>query len=186
MSTTATICSRYPIGDEAKALLREDQSPREFLDALRDAGLRIDALRLVAHVFPRRSAVWWGVLCLERWTEPQTPAAQKALESARNWVLQPDDNHRRAAMPAVELAGLDSPAGSLSAATYFSGGSVAPPELPPSPPPEHVTAELVFASLVAAGSSEPEQAEDRFDAFLDLAVELTEGKHLWPGAKPAG
>lgn len=184
MSTTAAICSRYPIGDEAKALLQADQTPRQFLDALRSAGLRIEALRLVAHAFPKRSAVWWGVLCLEQENARPTPATQNALELVRNWVAQPDDEHRRAAMPAAQTVGLDSPAGSLAAATYFSGGSVTPPDLPPSPPPEHVTAELVFAAIVAAGSSEPSEINDRFDAYLNLAVELTEGKHLWPGAKP--
>ena len=61
MSTAAAICSRFPIGEEARALLRDDQSPRQLLDALRGAGLLVDALRLVAHAFPKRSAVWsWG------------------------------------------------------------------------------------------------------------------------------
>lgn len=187
MTTAAVVCARFPLGDEAKALLREDQSPRELLDTLREAGLRLDALRLVAHAFPKRSAIWWGVICLDREAEaspePPTPAASGALDAARVWVVEPTDEHRRAAMPAGDAAGLDTPAGSLAAAAYFSGGSLNPPGLDPSPPPGHLTAELVFVALSVAAFAEPaDRADARLEAFLGLAVELTRGQHLWPGA----
>lgn len=185
--TAVTICSRFPIGDEARALLREDQTPRRFLDELMAHGLRLDAMRLVAHTFPKRSAIWWGCLCVgEVLGDRPSESAARALEAARAWVIEPNDEHCRAAMPVAEAAGLETPAGCLAAAVRFSGESLAPPEMPPSPPPDHVTADLVFTALVSAGAvGQADRAPERYDRFLRLALELTEHKHLWPGADPA-
>ncbi len=184
--TATDVCTRFPLSDPASALLLDTQSPRQFLDVLMEQSLRLDAIRLVAHTFSKRSAVWWGVLCIEElFDEFSDPSASAAVKAARTWVIEPSDENRRAAMPLAEATGMETPAGSLAAAVWFAGDSVAPPDLKPAPPPKHVTADLLFASLVAASALPPAvESPQRMDRFLQLAIELTERKHLWPGATP--
>ena len=64
-----------------------------------------------------------------------SPEAAAALEAARAWVIDPKDEKRRATFPAAEAAEMGTPAGCTAAAAYFSGGSLAPPNLPASPRP---------------------------------------------------
>ena len=82
-------------------------------------------------------------------------------------MIDPKDEKRRAAFPAAEAAGIGTPAGCAAAAAYFSGGSLAPPDLPVVPPRRHVTGGLVAAALtLAAVIKQPEKAPEKHAAFL--------------------
>ena len=116
--------------------------------------------------------------------EPSTEAAA-ALEAARAWVVDPMDEKRRAAFPAARKAGLGTPVGCTAAAAFFSGGSLAPPDLPVVAPPADVTGKMVANAVVlAAVIKEPEKAVQKQAAFLRTGREVAEGQRPWPQSAP--
>ena len=176
----AAVCERAKPGDEARGLLAEGMTARAYIGALMGKGLYADAVKVLAHALPKRAAVWWACLCVADRLGP-APAAAEALETARAWVIDPTDARRRAAFPASQAAGMGTPAGCAAAAVYFSGGSLAPPELPAVVPPEHITGQMVANSLVlAAVIKEPEKAAEKYAAFLRTGLEVAEGQRPWP------
>jgi hypothetical protein len=71
-------------------------------------------------------------------------------------------------------------------AAFWSGGSLAPPNVAEVPPGEHLTPGAVAnAVLLAAVLSEPEKAAEKFRKFFALGVEVAEDKNRWPEEKPA-
>jgi hypothetical protein len=184
--TAAAVCERARLGEEARGLLGEGMTPRPYLDLLIERGLHTDAVRFLAYALPKREAVWWACLCAAEVLGPEPPAAAAAaLEAARAWVIDPRDEKRRAAFPAAEAADVGTPAGCAAAAAYFSGGSLAPPNLPVVAPPDHVTSDLAASSLtLSAVIKEPEKAAAKYAAFLRTGLEVASGQHAWPEATP--
>jgi hypothetical protein len=169
---------RFALSDEARPLLREGQSARQFLSALVEHGQFADAARFLAHFLPKREAVWWACQCV-RLLNVSGPA-EAALQAAERWAASPTDEHRRAAFPAAEAADIGTPAGCAAAAAFWSGGSLAPPNLPPVPPAEHLTPTTVAnAVLLAAVVTEPEKAADKFRRFFAVGVEVAAGANRW-------
>ena len=170
--------------EEARGLLVDGMAPRPYLDALIERGLHVDAVRFLTSALPKREAVWWACLCAAEVLGPEPPpAVAAALEAARAWVIDPNDEKRRAAFPAAEAADIGTPAGCAAAAAYFSGGSLAPVNLPEVPPPEHITADLAGTSVVlAAVSKQPEKAPEKYATFLRIGLEVASGQHAWPEA----
>jgi hypothetical protein len=182
----AEVRDRAAPGDEARALLAEGMTVRAYLAALDRKGLHIDALRVLAHALPKREAVWWACLVAAAVTGPDAPpAAVAALDAAQAWVIDPADEKRRAAFPAAQKAGMGTPVGCSAAAAYFSGGSLAPPDLPVVAPPEDITGKMVAnALMLAAVIKEPEKAPQKRAVSLRTGLEVAEGRRPWPKAAP--
>jgi hypothetical protein len=185
IKTAAEVCRRFALGDEARTLLDDAMTPRQFLDRLRAAGLHADAAKLVAHALPKRQAVWWAYLGVTQMLGPKaSPQAAAALEASRAWVADPNDDHRRAAFTAADQAGFDTAPACVALAVFFSGGSLAPPDFQPAPAPEHVTGSMVAAALaLAVVLEEPEKAPQKYDALLQTAIDVADNKNLLPGIK---
>jgi hypothetical protein len=165
----------------ARELLTPELGPREFVGVLEEAGQHVDALKLLAHLLPRREAVWWAWMIARRGAEAgASPEVLAALGATEQWIRQPDDGNRRAAMAAAEAATFQTPAGCAALAAFFSGGSLAPPDAAEVPPPPFMAARAVFGSLIlAAVHVQPERAPERFREFLAQGLQLAERIGLW-------
>jgi hypothetical protein len=174
------------LGDEAMALARPDLHPREFVALLLDKALFPDAVRFVAHALPKREAVWWAWVSARRAAgDAPAPAIKAALDATEKWIAQPTDELCRRAMDAAQKAGLGTAAGCAGLAAFFSGSSLAPPEAPPVPPGEFLTAKAVSGAVIlAAVSKEPKKAPEKFRAFVAQGLEVTQRIKLWD-SKPA-
>src|ERR1019366_1277634 len=103
-----------------------------------------------------------------------------ALDATERWIAQPNDDNRRLAMAAAEKAELGTAAGCAGLATFFSGGSLAPPNAPAVPPGEFLTAKAVSGAVIfAAVAKEPEKAPEKFRAFIAQGLEVTQRIKLW-------
>lgn len=175
------IARRFSLGDDARELLGEGLTPRQYLDLLLEKQQFPDATRFLAHGLPKQEAVWWACLCA-RQTQGANPApkATAALQAAEQWVKDPSEDNRRAALPAAEAADFGTPAGCAAIAAFWSGGSMGPPNVPTIPPGEYLTA-LAVAGVVmlAAVLTEPERAPDKFRRFLTLGIEVANGSERW-------
>jgi hypothetical protein len=180
----AQVAMRACLSAEARGLLADGMTAREYLDGLVERRLHVDAVQFLAYALPKRDAVWWACLCAAQVLGPEPPAAAaRALESARAWVIDPRDEKRRATFPAAEAADFGTPAGCAAAAAYFSGGSLAPTNLPAVVPADHLTAHLVASALtLGAVILEPEKAAEKYASFLQTGLEIAGGRHAWSEA----
>jgi hypothetical protein len=179
--TTVAICSVSEPGEEAQALLRDDIAPREYLALLMQKDLFPDAVRFLAHALPKREGVWWAWVCARRsaGTEP-SQKVKASLDATEKWIAQPSDENRRAAMRAAEAAEFKTAAGCAGMAAFFSGGSLAPPDLAPVPPAEHLSGQAVAnAVTLAALLPEPEKAPEKYRAFLQQGIDVVNRIKLW-------
>ena len=148
------------------------------LDRLEQAGLLIEATRLIAHALPAREAVWWACAC-SRHTAPsgENPATETTLrDAAEEWVRKPTDEHRRTAMKQAETAGFGSPEAWAAVAAFWSGDSMAPPEAPKVPPQPHFTGLAVAGAVALAAARGPAaRRETRLRHFLVSAKDIAGG-----------
>jgi len=175
------LCGIAGLGEEAIALLRNGMPQREYMDALIEQKRFPDAVRFLAHALPKREAVWWAWVCARRAAGPNpAPAVKKSLEATEKWLVQPNEENRRSAMKVAQEAQLETPAGCAGLAAFLSGGSLGPPEAPQAPPAEDLTAKAVAGTiLLAAVSTEPEQAASKFQTFLGQGMEVVKRIGLW-------
>jgi hypothetical protein len=180
IQTAGQLISVAGLDDEARGLLREGMSPREYLDLLIESGRLPDAVRLISHALPKRESVWWAWVCARRasGTEP-APAVRGALEAAEKWIAQPTDENRRAAMKTAEAAGFETPAGCAGLAAFLSGPSLAPAEVKPVPPGPHDSARAVAGAVTMAAVAVPEKLDENFRAFLQQGLEVAARIKLW-------
>ncbi len=178
---TPDICTRVALSDEAKKLPRDALAPRQYVDQLLAKGFELDAIRFLAQALPKREGVWWACQCA-RQVLPANPEPKitAALQSAEKWVNDPSEDNRRAAQKAAEAAELSNPAGCAAMAVFFSGGSLAPPNVPAVPPADHLTGEMVAgAVMLAAVQIDPAKAPERHKRFCALGIEVGNGTNKW-------
>jgi hypothetical protein len=162
------------VGDEAKALLTDDFSTKEFIAFLVEKQEFKGALRLVAYLLPKRESIGWGCLCVRHvlpdQKEKPLPNAQIAAE---RWVAAPSEDHRWAAKQAAETENPKTASGLLAMAVFFAGPSMAPPNVQAVPPPGHMTSEMVANAVILAGvAKEPQKAKEKYRVFMQKASAL--------------
>jgi hypothetical protein len=180
-ATAAEVCRRFRLGPVAAPLLRDDQTPGQFLDLLVERQLFKDATSFLAYALPNREAVWWAILCAREVVGAAPPEpAEAALRAAEAWVQDPSEENRRAARATGKAAGSSSPAGQAAAAAFQSGGSVGAPDGPEMLPREYATARaVVFAVTFAASQAPRDKAPERLQSFLARGVEVATGVNRW-------
>lgn len=143
------------------------------LDMLEQAGLLIEATRLIAHALPAREAVWWACMCARH---SAASGADPPAEAAEEWVRQQTDRHRRAAMQQAEAAGFGSAEAWAAVAAFWSGDSMAPPEAPKVPPQPHFTGLAVAGAVALAAARGPAtRQEARLRRYLVAARDIAAG-----------
>ncbi len=175
----AEVCQHFELGDAARGLLRDGLAPKMFLDSLVEKKQFPDAVRFLAHALPKREAVWWACVCARAAVANPPAKAAAALQAAEKWVADPKEEHRRAAGAAAQAAGIGSAAGLAAMAAFWSGGSLGPPDLPPIPPGEFLTARGVSGAVLIAATLEPAKAVERHKLFLAKGVEVANGTNKW-------
>ena len=167
--------------EEARQLAPQASDPRSFASTLASGGRQIDAVRLLAHLLPGREAVLWAWSCAKSCAPANLPALLSAsLRATEQWIAQPDDEHRRAAMAAAQEAEVGTPAGAAGLAAFLCGDSLAPAGAQPVAPAEFLSAKAVAASIMlSAVATEPEKAHAKYSDFLLRGFELAQRIQLW-------
>jgi pSer/pThr/pTyr-binding forkhead associated (FHA) protein len=161
------------LGDDAKALIRDDLTPPEFAAELVEKELLEDAVRFVAYALCKRDAVQWGCACVREGLGELGEDDAAALDIAETWVKEPNDGNRRQAQAAAEKLEHATPASWVAMGAFFSEGSVAPPDTPAVPPAPHLTGHCVAgAVMLAAVDKEPENASEKFRQFVTAGVNV--------------
>ena len=180
----AAVCEHFELDDEAKPLLEPQQTVRQFFVLLGKRQLFADAARLLAHALPKREGVWWAAQCVRAAFGDQLPPTDRAaLGVAEEWAAEPTEANRRRAEEAAEKSKHETAAGWSAAAAFWSGGSIAPTEMPDVPPKETLTAQAVVVAITMSAASDPKRMAARHAEFLALGARVADGEVRWPQGK---
>lgn len=146
----SVILAKYQASDNAKALLQSnpDWQPQMAVSQLVENDLPHDAIQLIAHGLPVMTAIRWGLSVL---SNNERIAAENAaiLECVASWLSSPNETMRIRAQQLAERAGLDTAAGWLGYAVFWSGtGSIVAPELPVVMPPDNMVGHAINAAIL--------------------------------------
>lgn len=168
------------LSEAARKLLVPQLKAGSFLAQLARDNLWLDALRFAPFALERRSAVWWGTLCVWQFYRPSpTPEVDRCLKAVIAWLHEPSEATRQDAHVASYAAKTTTPAGNLALAAYFESGSISPPGQPAVPTKPHYTPQsLASAITLALKLSPPDARLTRQTDFVRLALEVMAGR--WP------
>jgi len=178
--TVAAVHALAGLSDEAAALIRPGREPRDYVEFLLRNRLYADVVGLLAHVLPRREAVWWAWSCARDATESPSPADTAVLDATSRWIIEQTDEQRRAAALAAEALDYDTPAAMAGLAAFMCGDTLGPPDAPPAPPPETGAAQAITGSIcMAAAEGDPESIGERFEQFIARGMERADKGMVW-------
>ncbi|MEZ8241555.1 Twin-arginine translocation pathway signal [Vibrio splendidus] len=165
----------YEPSPEILELATAPIAPAKLIAEATHRALFSDAIMFIAHALPIRESVWWAVCCADTrmdWNEDET----NAVRAARAWVHTPDETSRRFAEQMIDKAGLDTGAGWVAQAAFWSGGSMIKPEDPVVPPPPYLYAQAVAGSVnLCAVLPDGEHAQSRYHEFIDMGLNIASG-----------
>lgn len=169
----AEVITDLALSDDAVALMPDCKNTLSFLNRLCDDGLFHDAFVALARTLPRQYAIIWGDRCLQFGpADDINDAEQHCINIAKQWIRNPDETLRRAALDAAETLEFEGPYAWFAAAVGFSGGSLAPRDLDEVPPPEHLTAVAIAAYLVMLSVKNPETIKETSRNMIDTGLEM--------------
>lgn len=159
-------------GIEEDDLPSAGESPSAYFTQLRSDENRASAVDFLAAALPRAEAIAWAGACLAPMArvEGYPTKRRHLLELALRWIDDPNDAFRRSAFAEAEQEDKDTPEKLLNYAIFFSGGSIADPELEPVNTDPTITGNLVAAAIQSAAVLD----RDETDSFLDKALDLGE------------
>ncbi|GGF57780.1 hypothetical protein GCM10007301_16880 [Azorhizobium oxalatiphilum] len=172
----AHLCAVLEPGEEAKAILSPGMSASDFLGALVEGGLVVDAIRYMAVALPRREAVWWACACRRALLPPELPEGDLAAwKAAEDWVYDPTEPFRRACYGPAQALKFETAGAYAALGAYWSGGSLAPPEVSLIVPPgDGLTGTATAASVIltcvpGAAKSIGERQKKALTIGIDIA-----------------
>jgi hypothetical protein len=174
--TAEEVCRSLPAGGLALSP-QPGASPGAFLEQLISGAKFNEAVHFLAFALPKREAVWWACLCARSVLgDPAPPPVLAAVEAAEAWVYRPTDETRRNAMARAQAAKFDSPGAWAAVGAFWSGGSIAPPDLPAVPPAPHLTGVAVAGAItLAAVQTEPALADQKRQRYIEFAIDIANG-----------
>jgi hypothetical protein len=159
------------VSDPARALAQDDSTPASYLDSLEKQELYEDAVKFQTYKMPTDAGVNWASASIKELRSPESKQEKdEPLEAVDLWVKAPSDQTRFAAKTAADKAKKMDASKLLALAVFMSGGSLAPPNAPHTPPPPYSAQKLISPSIsMAVLSYEPAKAKERYQKALKLA-----------------
>jgi hypothetical protein len=172
--SATSVTHKLTLSDDARALLKASDNVRRFLDELLRRGLGADALAVVARALPKRYVVAWACDCFKS-ALVQDPAPsdvdRAGLALAQQWLSEPSEDNRRAALEFAEHGEFGSPGAWIAASAGWNGGSLLPRGYDPVPPPDHLPATAAVAALRLAAARRPDYAA-AIGGFVTRALQI--------------
>lgn len=174
---------------EALALLNPQHTLEQLYVTWMSSEHVVSAIRLIAAVLPTRESIWWAWVSARYATQMEggrAPTAKEhvTLNAVEQWIVRPDDAARRAAWDAGEKSGLDAPIGLVAMAVFLSGTTIAPPSVPPVPPPPGVAMPIVAGAILlsAVSNAKPDLIAPTLVSFAAQGLEIVKRLGGWDAA----
>lgn len=168
--TVKEISETAGLSAEAQALVQEDSTPSTYLDSLEKQKLYQDALKFLAYKMPVDAGVKWACASVRELQSPERKQQKnEPLEASEQWTKTPADQTRWAAKKAADDSKMRGPAKLVATAVFLSGGSIAGPGAPETPPPKYAAQKLIAGSIqIAVVSYTPEKSDERYKRALAI------------------
>ncbi|MCL1629186.1 hypothetical protein M3N55_10620 [Roseibaca sp. V10] len=150
-----------------------DEPVAAFAGRLLQSDTPEEAITFTSQMFKRRVSLWWGHECLRQMDACLTTHDRKMMALVADWVAAPDDLNRSATEEAAAQASARSPGVWLAMATGWTGGSLAPSDGEPVPPPRFLTGRGVNAAVLSVLARGPHRARRAtLETFVQMANDL--------------
>ncbi len=171
------LLQHFELNEEAESVVNENVTPAGNIEALIDAGMYYDAVKLLAHGLPKREAIWWSCLVSRQVQTPETDEDNiNALIAAETWARDPSEENRLRCRTLAEKTKHKTPASWAAMAACWSTGSMAEEGQPEIQTPEYLYAHAVSGSVtLAAVVQNPDEPASSFDHFLKQGINLAQG-----------
>ncbi|HEX3487606.1 MAG TPA: hypothetical protein VHT51_21295 [Micropepsaceae bacterium] len=152
-------------------------TPAVYLQQLMAKSAFNDAVHFLAFGLPKREAVWWACVSARAdLRESAPPPVAAALAAAEAWVYRPTEELRYAAWERAKEAKFETPSAWAAVAAFWSGPSLAPPDLPAVPPSPHLTGVAVSGAVtLAAVQTEAALADQKRQRYIKTAIDIANG-----------
>ena len=153
-NTAREVFEAFPAARRTIRTAPTTEPPLTFLRRLAEGPEPKEAISFCAFVLPRREAVWWAAQTVKR-MQPPGAAADPGLQAAEDWVRDPSDASRRAALAFGENGDTSRPGTWVAIAAAYSGGSMVATHAVPCPP--DITAKTARIAVMTALGQLPER-----------------------------
>jgi len=120
-----------------------------------------DAVQVLGFCMPRPLAVGWAADCVDgRLAGTLSDEERAAIAAAREWSADQTAVLSSAAGQAAEAVGLESAAGWVAQAAFWSGDNLSPPDVPAVKPPPTLTSAAVKGAIIAVAFAASPDAPD--------------------------
>jgi len=173
-TSALSLVRRLALTSDAAFVLAGGGNVRSCLDELLELGLPADALAIVARTLPKRYVVAWACECFKSALSnlPAVTSVDRAgLALAQQWLTDPTEEKRRAALDFAEAGEFSTPGAWIAACAGWSDGSLLPRGYDPVPPPDHLPAEAAVAALRLAASQSSDYA-GAMNGFITRALQI--------------
>jgi hypothetical protein len=152
----------------------DEEEPLPFARKAAHSSRPAGAVAFMAHLLPRREAVWWGCNCLRAMLG--AAADDAAIGAAEAWVRAPDEDTRRAALQIGDAGDPRRATTFLARAAGRSGGSIAASDQRAAPASAEACAQAVQAAVVLAITAQPTALMSGWiEACVEAGIRFAEG-----------
>jgi hypothetical protein len=174
------ICEKYPCKPEVKAIAAEYPKLSDFISALQQEKMSVDAVQALARCLPKDKAVEWASQSARMAGEKAglSPEEQNALKATESWIAQPNTISREDAARAAADLPADSPACWAANAAAFAEGVDVPEEASLPETGDDLTGHFSASSvLLSAAKMPPEgipEVSEVLEPFIELGIKLAQ------------
>jgi len=172
-ATVRALFETFPEVAQRISAAPTDQFPVEFLKGLASQGKLDEAVTFCSYLLPRREAVWWASQCVRSLIDTPSEDDEIALEAAEDWVREPEEPKRQAALRIGLSASRRDASTWVALAAAWSGGSLIVSESGGPPAPPHLTAKAARGALMLALVNKPRRLA-QISQCVERGVQIAE------------
>lgn len=180
--TAKSVVDRFQIADQLAQAPGDDESTADFAIRLANGEEPNHCVTFMAYALEKRTAVWWLTQCIEQVESILDDHDRLMLQLAEKWVQDPSDANRRQAMAHAEKLEMSTPSCWAGVGAFWSGGSMAPPDAPVVEPKDNLAGKAISGgAILASVFRKPEHAFEKQKSFIQIGVDIAEGRMPWEG-----
>jgi hypothetical protein len=172
--TARDLLEAFPEAGEYLRIEFTDEPPLQFLNGLAERSPDA-AIGFCAYMLPRREAVWWACQSARALDPPETPEEQQSLMAAEQWVKDPEEGLRIAALKTGQAANYRHAATWLALAAGWAGNTMPFDDKSVPVPPDQTAKATRAAILIAAAKCDPKQRADLLRNCIEQGARLAAG-----------
>ncbi len=164
---------------DVSSMLTQSDTTTSFLEKLVAANQHASAILLIASSLPKDQALQWARRTLEDLQiGSKTSWEADRMEQIDRWMEDPNDTMRRSVHEMVSSDDFQNPWSWLGLAVFWSGKSIAPPDLPDVPPDRFLTSKGIYAALQICALQDPKNAISRYLHMIQTGTSFRKAAEL--------